>query len=102
MLMAVLSSGKKYTQIPVPACFIYASPHSLGPWVENNADRKVQEDGRRFIANLTALETEQIGAVREAFPTDRVIVLAGAHHYVFLSREAEVLNEIRGFAAMLK
>jgi non-heme chloroperoxidase len=102
MPMAVLSAGKKYTQIPVPALFIYASPHSLGPWVELNADPKVRAEGRRFVANLQALETKQIDAVKDAFPSDQVIVLAGAHHYVFLSREAEVLKDIRTFIAGLK
>jgi non-heme chloroperoxidase len=102
MLMAVLSAGKKYTQIPVPALFIYASPHSLGPWVEQNADPKVRAEGRTFVASLAALETKQIDAVKDAFPSDQVIVLADAHHYVFLSREAEVLKDIRTFVAGLK
>jgi pimeloyl-ACP methyl ester carboxylesterase len=97
MLMAVLSAEKKYTQIPVPACFIYASPHSLGPWVEKNPDPAVQAEGRKFIANLEALDAKQIAAVREAFPADAVITIPGANHYVFLTHEGEVLKAIRSF-----
>lgn len=97
MLMTVLSSGKKYTQIPVPACFIYASPHSLGPWIDKNPNPAVQAEARKYTASLEALNAKQIAAVRDAFPGDTVIVLAGAHHYVFLAREAEVLKAIRSF-----
>jgi pimeloyl-ACP methyl ester carboxylesterase len=102
MLMAVLSSGKKYTQIPVPACFIYASPHSLGPWVEKNANPAVQAEGREFAASLDALNTKQIAAVREAFPADTVITLPRANHYVFMTNEPEVLQAIRSFVSGLK
>jgi non-heme chloroperoxidase len=102
MLMAVLSDGKKFTAIPVPACFIYASPHSLGPWIEHNADERIQVEGRRFIAALADLDSKQIEAVRQAFPSDPVITLPGAHHYVFLTREAEVLTQIRAFISQLK
>jgi pimeloyl-ACP methyl ester carboxylesterase len=102
MLMAVLSAGKKYTQIPVPACFIYASPHSLGPWVEKNPDSAVQSEGRKYIASLEALNGKQIAAVREAFPADTVITIPGANHYVFLTHEGEVLKAIRSFVSGLK
>ncbi|UWZ84329.1 alpha/beta fold hydrolase [Occallatibacter riparius] len=102
MLMAVLSAGKKYTQIPVPACFIYASPHSLGQWVEKNPDPAVQADARKFEASLEALDAKQIASVREAFPADTLITIPGANHYVFMTNEAEVLQAIRSFIAGLK
>jgi pimeloyl-ACP methyl ester carboxylesterase len=102
MLMAMLSAGKRNTQIPAPACFIYANPHSLGTWVEQNSDPRIQAEGRSVEAALADLTTKQIKAVQEAFPSDSVIVLAGAHHYVFLTREAEVLKAIRSFVAGLK
>jgi hypothetical protein len=102
MLMAVLSAGKKYTQIPVPACFIYASPHSLGPWIEQNPDPAVQSEGRKFKASRDALGAKQIAAVREAFPGDTMITIPGANHYVFMTNEAEVLRAIRAFVSGLK
>jgi hypothetical protein len=98
----VLSAGKKYTQIPVPACFIYASPHSLGPWVEKNPDPAVQADGGKFMASLEALDAKQIAAVREAFPADTMITIPGANHYVFMTNEAEVLQAIGAFVEGLK
>jgi pimeloyl-ACP methyl ester carboxylesterase len=102
MVMAVLSAGKKYTQIPVPACFIYASPHRLGPWIERNRDPAVQAAGREFIASLDARNSKQIAAVREAFPEDKVITIPGADHFVFMTNEAEVLQAIRSFVSGLK
>jgi pimeloyl-ACP methyl ester carboxylesterase len=102
MLMDVLKSGKKYTQIPAPACFIYANPHSLGTWVDHNADPKVQAEARAFSASLEALGAKQIEAVREAFPADTVITIPGANHYVFITNEAQVLGAIRSFISGLK
>jgi pimeloyl-ACP methyl ester carboxylesterase len=102
MLMAVLSAGNKYTQIPAPACFIYASPHSLGQWVEKNPDPAVQADARKYSATLEAMDAKQIASVREAFPGDTMITIPGANHYVFMTNEAEVLQAIRAFVSGLK
>jgi len=102
MVMPVLSAGKKYTQIPVPACFIFASPKTLGPWLERNPDAKVQAEGRRFVSELADLEAKQIQSVRDAFPADTVITIPGANHFVFMTNEAEVIWDIRSFVSGLK
>lgn len=39
---------KKFTNIPVPALFIFANPHSLGPWPDNNQDPAVREAVKTF------------------------------------------------------
>jgi hypothetical protein len=42
-----------------------------------------------------------IGRLRNGVPKARVVELAGANHYVFLSNEPEMLREIRLFLADL-
>jgi len=48
------------------------------------------------------LVTLQARAFEEGVPGARVVRLAGAHHYVFLSNEADVLRELRAFIAALR
>ena len=45
---------------------------------------------------------KQAKAFEDGVPTARVVRLAGAHHYVYLSNEADVLREIRVFVTRLR
>lgn len=92
---------QKYTRISAPALFLYANPHSFGPWV-NNADPAVQQAAKTYMTALTGLVEKQIRAVEEGVPAARVITLHGASHYIFLSNEQDVLREMKAFAAGLR
>lgn len=70
--------------------------------MEQNPDPKVRAEGRTYIDSLEAADAKQIAAVREAFPSDTVIVIPGANHYVFMTNEAQVLSAIRSFARGVK
>jgi pimeloyl-ACP methyl ester carboxylesterase len=99
---ATLMAGmKKYTDIPVPVLVIFASPHGLGSWVDNNTDPKVREAAKAYSAALEVLTERQAEAFENGVPTARVVKLSGAHHYVYLSNEADVLREIHAFLASL-
>jgi len=50
---------------------------------------------------LDALLQRQAQAIRNALPSARVVKLPRAHHYVFLSNEADVLREMHAFLADL-
>lgn len=52
-------------------------------------------------ARLTALVARQEKAVRDAVPAARVLVLPHAHHFVFLTHEADVLREVGAFVTSL-
>jgi non-heme chloroperoxidase len=92
---------KKYTNIPVPALVIFANPHSLGTWVDDNADPSVRTAAKAYSAALAALTERQKKAVENGVPMAQVITLPGANHYVFLSNEADVLPDMRAFLAGL-
>jgi non-heme chloroperoxidase len=93
----ILSGMKKYTTITVPAVAIFAIPHSQGKWVDDSTDPKIRQAADAYSAALAPLIASQLNAFETGVPTARVVKLPGAHHYVFLSNEAEVLREMRAF-----
>ena len=103
MLMTMVMMGsKKYTNIPLPALVIFANPHSLGTWVDDNTDSSVRTAAKAYSAALAAFTERQEKAVENGVPMAHVITLPGASHYVFLSNEVTVLREMRTFLAGLK
>ncbi len=93
----VMAGMKKFTDLPVPVLVIFGIPHGQGNWVDNSTDPKVCEAAKAYSAALTALTESQAKAFENAVPTARVVRLRGAHHYVFLSNEADAPREMRPF-----
>ena len=103
MLMTMVMTGsKKYTNIPARALVIFANPHSLGTWVDDNTNPSVRTAAKAYSTALAAFTERQEKAVENGVPTAHVITLRDAHHYVFLSNEATVLREMRTFLVDLK
>ena len=95
---ATLMAGmKKFADIPVPALVIFGIPHSQGNWVDNSTDSKVREAAKAYSEALTALTERQAKAFEAGVPIAHVVRLRGAHHYVYLSNEADVLREMHSF-----
>jgi non-heme chloroperoxidase len=92
---------KKYPAIPVHALAIFADPHGLGDWVDHNTDPTVRQAAQAYTSGLSALVEKQLMAFRNGVPAARVVVLPGAHHYVYLSNEPDVLREMRAFLTSL-
>jgi len=98
----IMAGMRMYTDIPVPALLFYGLPHGLGSWVDNSTDPKVREAADTYTAALTVLTERQAKLVEDGVPTARVVRLPGAHHYVYLSNEADVLREIHSFLSRLQ
>jgi non-heme chloroperoxidase len=98
----IMSGMKKYTDIPVPALVIFGIPHGQGSWVDNSTDPKVSAAAKAYSTTLTALTESQAKAFENGVPTARVVRLRGAHHYVYLSNEADVVREMRSFLSGLR
>lgn len=62
----------------------------------------MREAAKAYAGVLTPLTERQAKAVEEGVPTARVVKLPGAHHYVYLSNEADVLREMRAFLSRLR
>ena len=94
---SLLKAMTKFAQIPPPALFLVSS-QSPGVWAETSTDPKTKEQ----MAALNGFLERQAAAIREGLPHARVVKLTPAHHYVFLSNEADVLREMRAFVAGLR
>ena len=95
---AVLMKGvERYSNIPAPALFIFANPHELGSWYDNNRDPATRTLIAAYSTEFRALTQKQEDALRDAVPTARIVTLPNANHSVFVSNEQEVLSEIHAF-----
>jgi non-heme chloroperoxidase len=101
-IAAIIAGMTKYTAIPVPALVIFAVPHDQGPWIKNHPDPAVREAAKLSSAQDAVLVERQARAFENGVPGARVVRLPGAHHYVFLSNETDVLREIHRFVATLR
>jgi hypothetical protein len=97
MFMSLMTGKPKYTSIPVTPLIIFANPHSLGAWVDNNPDPALQKAAEAYSTALTALTQRQEKAVQDGVPTAHIITLPRANHYVFLSNETDVLRSMQTF-----
>jgi pimeloyl-ACP methyl ester carboxylesterase len=101
-MASIMKGVKKYTDIPVPALVIFAVPHDQGPWIKNHPDAAVREAAKARSAEEVVLVEKQAKAFENGVPSAHVVRLPGAHHYVFLSNEADVLREIHAFVTTLR
>ncbi|HTC32509.1 MAG TPA: alpha/beta hydrolase [Bryobacteraceae bacterium] len=101
MQTMVMAGSKKYSNIPVPALVIFANPHSQGPLIDASTDPAVRSAAKAYSDALTAFTEKQEKAVKDGVPTAHVVTIPGAHHFVFLSNESDVLREMRAFLAGL-
>jgi non-heme chloroperoxidase len=92
---AILAGQQKYTDIRVQALAIYAIPHDFGPAFRNPVKRAAAE--ARDLASFGA----QAKAFERGMANARVVRLPRASHFLFISNEADVLREMRGFLARL-
>jgi len=98
MLGMLITKGlKKYAAIPAPALVIFANPHGQGTWVDRNTDPKIHEAAEAYSSALMLLVDRQAKAFENGVPSARMVNLPGAHHYVYLSNQADVLREMRSF-----
>jgi non-heme chloroperoxidase len=93
---AIMAGMQKYTSVPVPILAIFAVPHELGPLGGNDPAARAAAEARN-LASTGA----QAKAFETGLPSARVVRLAHANHYVFLSNEADVLREMNAFIGSL-
>jgi len=92
-----------YSGIRVPVLAIYQRDAPFEEVAANFLIRNEQERAalRQEYAATRALYVRWQRDLLAAVPTARIVELPGASLYMFLSNEADVLREIRGFAATL-
>jgi non-heme chloroperoxidase len=92
-----------YSGIRVPVLAIY---QAQGPFEEVAAEYDIRTEQQRAALRqqymaVRGMYTRWQQDLLAAIPTARIVELPGANLYMFLSNEADVLREIRAFAATL-
>jgi non-heme chloroperoxidase len=92
-----------YARIRVPVLAIYQAQRpfeevAAGYTIRNDQERAAL---RQYYAATRALYSRWQEDLRAGVPTARIVDLTGANLFMFLSNEADVLREIRAFAATL-
>ena len=97
-------SSQTIRGIRVPVLAIYQAQRAVrGSGRRATTIRNEQERAalRQQYAATRAMYTRWQQDLRAAVPTARIVELPGANPFMFLSNEADVLREIRAFAATL-
>jgi non-heme chloroperoxidase len=101
MFMTIMTSSKKYANVPVPALAIFAIPHVRESWMTKSADPTIHNAADAYFARLDLLAEKQAKVFEDGVPGARVIRVRGMH-YIFLSNESDVPREMRSFLGNLK
>src|SRR5258708_6291200 len=89
-----------YSQIRVPVLAIFSAPRTLADLERDSPPRHEQD--RAILRQQQAAERAMVSRwerdLLAGVPTARIVELAGASLYMFLSNEADVLRELSTFA----
>lgn len=92
----ITDGGPKFTELHAPVLALSAYPWSMGATLDRSADPAV----RSVLARTQGLKDKDLATFAGHFPGARVVRLASSH-YVFISREQEVLHEMSTFISRL-
>jgi non-heme chloroperoxidase len=97
----LLSNPGSNVIIPLPALVIFAVPHKREKWTTGSADSTIRNQSEVYFSRIDDLTKKQADVFEATVPSAQVVRMDGMH-YIFLSNETEVLNEIRRFLADVK
>jgi pimeloyl-ACP methyl ester carboxylesterase len=96
--LAIMGGTQRFNTISAPALVLFADPHDLSKmsmFKDNPTARAAM-----IAANNRNTERQAVAFERQV-PSAHVVRIANADHYIFLSKEADVLREMNAFIAML-
>jgi pimeloyl-ACP methyl ester carboxylesterase len=98
------SIRKDYTGIKIPILALIAVPQNPSRHSETQLPKNAQDraDSKRLNEILLEYIHRWEMNLKRADPAARIVELPGAHHYMFLSEEADVLREVRAFLKSLQ
>jgi len=93
---------RDYSNILVPVLALFEFPRtSLAQLRSGDPQPRTDEEGANVVAFALATKVfsdRWVGNLTRAVPNARLVDLPGAGHYVFLTRQADVVREVRQFA----
>lgn len=92
-----------YARIRVPVLAFFALPRSLEDQMQQYRPKDAEERAamKQQYAIDVAITKRHMRDLQSGVPGARVVQLPGANFYIFLSNEADLLRELRGFVAGL-
>jgi pimeloyl-ACP methyl ester carboxylesterase len=106
---AAIGSGQRkrdYSNIKVPVLAMFEYPRPRPPVAATGmpeSESSEERAAREAYASATAAYVDRwVKNLKSGVPEARIVDLPGAGHFVFLSRQAEVLEEIRRFVASIR
>jgi len=97
---AIVAGARRYVDVRPPALAVYAVPPNPGAWIRNDSSRVPAVEA--YIRDLTtAINLEAAAFESGTKGRARIVRVPDAHHYVFISHEADVLRELRSFLQSL-
>ena len=97
---AIMQGQKSYRNIPVRCLAIYTDHSGQEPWIKE-ASPEVQKQITDMEAGALDTFKNLASAFEKGVPSARVVILPGAHHYLFVTNEEDVLREMRSFLESL-
>ena len=97
---AITAGQRSFKHIPVRALALYGDPSTPEPWVKEAAKEatpEIQEQMAKYFTDGKEFSENLITAFEKGVPTAHVVRLSCVHHYMFITNEAEVLEEINNF-----
>jgi len=95
-IQGIMAGQQKFTDIRVPALAIYAFPHDFGDAFKDNPAARAKAE-----AGDIAYVGPQADAFQRGVPSARVVRIAHASHFIFMSNEEDVLREVNAFLGSL-
>jgi pimeloyl-ACP methyl ester carboxylesterase len=99
---AVLDGTAKFSKIDVPVLALCAMPQVTRRYLLDSPTPDVRVATRAYDTLFNVAKEKQLKSFEEGIPHARVVRIANADHYIFITNEAEVLREMRAFLSKLK
>lgn len=94
--------AKTFTALPGPILAICAYPQRMPPQFDHPDKPEKRARMQARLDQFMAGAGKQIAAFESAVPNARVVKIANASHYVFISNEPQVLTEMNDFLHSLQ
>jgi len=98
----VLAGTSKFTEIKVPVLALCAMPEATRGYLRDSPNPDVRTATQAYDTRYNVAKEKQLKSFQEGIPQARVVRIANADHYIFITNEVEVLAEMRDFLSKLK
>ena len=98
----MFSGFEKYQAIRPPILAIFVVSQAMGPEFTETKDPDLRARVETWTKYNSEITLARVRAFTEDLPQARVVQLANASHYLFLTNESDVLREMRSFIATLQ